>query len=157
MTRRGRTRPALASGVVSLLVIAMSPGVLLAGELINRHYLAGLRARRGSVLPGYTWRRLGPRGRPAERRARRLGSHEMVAVRSTLRRRRFGPLLAAILTNPVWIALTAPSRWLLDHLRPRVGGRRRKGGNGPPGAGVREPRRPLPDLPAGAISMPEPH
>jgi hypothetical protein len=148
--------------VVSLLVIALAPAVLLAGELVNRHYLAGLRVRRGSELPAYTWRRLGPRGRTwrrarrAERRARELGSHDMVAVRSTLAHRRLGPLLVAFLTNPVWIALTAPSRWLLDHLRPRVGGRGGKGGNGPPGAGVREPRRPLPDLPAGAISLPEP-
>jgi hypothetical protein len=149
--------------VVSLLVIAMFPVVLLAGELVNRHYLAGLRVRPGSVMPEYTWRRLGPRGRPrprgrrAERRARRLASHEMVAVRSTLQHRRRGRLLVAFLTNPVWIALTAPSRWLLDHLRPRAGGRRGRGGNGPPGAGVREPRRPRPDLPAGAISLREPH
>src|SRR5690349_18519883 len=58
---------------------------------------------------------------------------------------------AIVLNNPVWIALTAPGRWVLDRLRPRVGGRRGRGGNGPPGAGVREPRRPLPDLPAGAM------
>jgi hypothetical protein len=58
--------------------------------------------------------------------------------------------------NPVWIALTAPGRWVLDRLRPRVGGRRGRGGNGPPGAGVREPRRPMPDLPAGAMALPEP-
>jgi hypothetical protein len=59
------------------------------------------------------------------------------------------------LANPVWIALTAPARWVLDHLRPRVG--RNGNGNGPPGAGVREPRRPLPDLPAGAVALDEPH
>lgn len=161
MTRHGRARPALGSGVVSLLVIAVSPVVLLTGELVNRHYLAGVRLRRGSMLPAYTFRRLGPpgriglRGRRAERRARRLGSHDMVAVRSTLHDRRLGPLLVAFLTNPVWIALTAPSRWLFDRLRPRVGGRGGNG-NGPPGAGVREPRRPLPDLPAGAMALPEP-
>jgi hypothetical protein len=61
-----------------------------------------------------------------------------------------------LLRNPVWIALTAPGRWILGRLRPRVGGRRGRGGNGPPGAGVREPRRPLPDLPAGAMALPEP-
>src|SRR5690349_16384650 len=59
-----------------------------------------------------------------------------------------------VLANPLWIALTAPARWLLDRVRPRAGGR--NGGNGPPGAGVREPRRPLPDLPAGAMALPEP-
>ena len=62
-----------------------------------------------------------------------------------------------VLLNPVWIALTAPARWVLDHLRPLAGSRRGRGGNGgPPGAGVREPRRPLPDLPAGAMALPEP-
>jgi len=154
MTRHGRARPALGSGVVSLLVIAMAPAVLLAGELVNRHYLAGLRPRRGTLPPEYTWRRLGPRERWRRRRARWLGGDDMVAVRSSLQRR---PVLMAILTNPVWIALTAPARWLLDRLRPRVGGRGGNGGNGGPGAGVREPRRPLPDPPAGAISLPEPH
>jgi hypothetical protein len=62
-----------------------------------------------------------------------------------------------VLFNPVWIALTAPARWVLDHLRPFAGSRRGRGGNGgPPGAGVREPRRPMPDLPAGAMALPEP-
>jgi hypothetical protein len=95
--------------VVSLLVIAMSPVVLVAGELVSRPV-----------------------------------------------RRRCGPVGRAFIKNPVWIALTAPSRWVLDHLRPRVGGRNGNGGNGPPGAGVREPRRPLPDLPAGAMALPDP-
>jgi len=63
---------------------------------------------------------------------------------------------AVVLTNPVWIALTAPARWLADRLRPRVGSGRRRNGGGDPGAGVREPRRPLPDLPAGAMALPEP-
>jgi hypothetical protein len=66
------------------------------------------------------------------------------------------PWAAVFLTNPVWIALTAPGRWLAGHLRPRAGSGRRRGGNGDPGAGVREPRRPLPDLPAGAMALPEP-
>jgi hypothetical protein len=61
-----------------------------------------------------------------------------------------------LLANPLWIALTAPARWLLDRVRPRAGGRRGRGGNGPPGSGVREPRRPLPDLPAAAMALPEP-
>jgi len=99
--------------VVTVLVIALAPAVLLAGELVNRHYLR-------PVFP----------------------------------RRRFGLVARVLLRNPVWIALTAPQRWLLDRLRPRAGGR--KGGNGPPGAGVREPRRPRPDLPAGAMALPEP-
>ena len=101
--------------VVTVLVIALAPVVLLAGELVNRHFFR-------PVLP----------------------------------RRRFGLVARVLLRNPLWIALTAPQRWLLDRLRPRTGGRRGRGGNGPPGAGVREPRRPLPDLPAGAMALPEP-
>jgi hypothetical protein len=97
--------------VLTLLVIAMSPAVLVAGELVNR---------------------------------------------SVFRRHRGLRISRALRSNPVWIALTAPARWLLDHLRPKVGGRNGNG-DGPPGAGVREPRRPLPDLPAGAMSLPEPH
>jgi len=100
--------------VATVLVIALAPAVLLAGELVNRHYRA----------PRYS------------RRRRRV--------------------VHMVLSNPVWIALTAPGRWILDRLRPRAGGRRGRGGNGPPGAGVREPRRPLPDLPAGAMALPEP-
>ena len=99
--------------VVSVLVIVLAPAVLLAGELVNRHYRA----------------------------------------RYSRRRRR---VVHMVLSNPVWIALTAPGRWVFDRLRPRAGGRRGRGGNGPPGAGVREPRRPLPDLPAGAMALPEP-
>jgi len=101
--------------VVSVLVVALAPAVLLAGELVNRHYLR-------QVFPRYRFWRVAP----------------------------------VLLSNPVWIALTAPGRWILDRLRPRAGGRRGRGGNGPPGAGVREPRRPLPDLPAGAMALPEP-
>lgn len=66
------------------------------------------------------------------------------------------PRAAVFLTNPVWIALTAPGRWLADRLRPRVGPGRRRNGGGDGGAGVREPRRPRPDLPAGAMALPEP-
>ena len=100
--------------VVSVLVVALAPAVLLTGEVVNRYYLR-------PVFP-----------------------------------RRFRPVARVLLSNPVWIALTAPGRWLFDHLRPRAGGRRGRGGNGPPGAGVREPRHPLPDPPAGAMALPEP-
>ena len=101
--------------VVSVLVVALAPAVLLAGEPVNRYYLSPLH-------PG----------------------------------RRCRGVTRVLLRNPVWIALTAPGRWVLDHLRPRAGSRRGRGGNGPPGAGVREPRRPLPDLPAGAMALLEP-
>ncbi len=132
----------LASCVVTLFVLALAPVVLLAGELVNRHYIGHLPGgrdripvrRRGHVV----LRRLGP-----------AGAAFPVAFTGH-------PVARRILANPLWIALTAPARWLLDRIRPRAGSRRGRGGNGPPGAGVREPRRPLPDLPAGAMALPEP-
>ena len=126
MNLRLVTGRALASCAVTLLVVGLAPAVLLFGEAVNRRY----------------HRRLAGFPKPAGARA------------WAPRRAR----AAIVLNNPVWIALTAPARWLTDHLRPRAGsGRRRgRGGNGPPGAGVREPRRPLPDLPAGAMALPEP-
>jgi hypothetical protein len=139
---------ALTFGAVTLLVLVLAPAVLLFGELVNRRYLGGpaagrdrVRVRRRGLLPGrrrVTVRDLGP-GR---------GAYFSAARDRRVARR--------VLTNPLWMALTAPARWFLDHLRPRAGGRRRRGGNGPPGAGVREPRRPLPDLPAAAMALPEP-
>jgi len=132
----------LASCAVTLLVLALAPAVLLAGELVNRHYLANRPAgpdripvRRGKRV---VFRNARP-GWPA---------YAMAAQDHRGPRR--------VLANPLWIALTAPARWLLDRIRPRAGSRRGRGGNGPPGAGVREPRRPLPDPPAGAMALPEP-
>jgi hypothetical protein len=48
----------------------------------------------------------------------------------------------------VWTMLTAPVRWAVS----RVWRRRER----PPEAGVREPRRPRPPLPAGAVALAEP-
>ena len=132
---------ALSFGAVTLLVVAAAPAVLLFGELVNRHYLRGLPPGRDRILVRrrhVVIRHLGP-GRAAY----------AVATRDR-------KVARQVLANPLWIALTAPARWLLDRVRPRAGSRRGRGGNGPPGAGVREPRRPLPDLPAGAMALPEP-
>ena len=137
---------ALAAGTVTVVVIAFAPAVLLFGELVNRHYLHGL-------LPGRDRIPVRRRGRPG-RRGRvvyRYAGPGPAAYAVVTRDRK---VVWHVLANPLWIALTAPARWLLDRVRPRAGGRR--GGNGPPGAGVREPRRPLPDLPAGAMALPEP-
>jgi len=118
---------------------------VLFGELVNRHYLRGLPAGRDRPLV----RRRGPRRRVV---VAGLGPGRAAYAVVTRNRKVAGQVLA----NPVWIALTAPARWLADRVRPRAGGRRGRGGNGPPEAGVREPRRPLPDLPAGAMALPEP-
>jgi hypothetical protein len=128
---------ALSFGAVTLLVVAAAPAVLLFGELVNRRYRRGLRPR---SLPGRRGRAVVLDAGPGWVTYTAAGRSHRVVWR--------------VLANPVWIALTAPARWVLDRLRPRAGHGR--GGNGPPGAGVREPRRPLPDLPAGAMALPEP-
>jgi len=161
MWRRQRLRPAVGFAVVSLVVVALSPGVLLAGELVNRHYLCGMRARpdMGARPDGM------PAGRAGFLRRRRWEAARRRYFRYTgpgwvdpveVCQGRFGPLVAAFLKNPVWIALTAPARWLIGLMRPLAGRGRRGNGNGPPPAGVREPRRPRPDQPAGAMALPEP-
>jgi hypothetical protein len=131
---------ALSFGAVTLLIVAAAPAVLLFGELVNRRFRGRPPAGRDRIL---------------ERRGRRVavrGAGPGWATYAVAGRRY--RMAWRVLANPVWIALTAPGRWVLDRLRPRAG--RGRGGNGPPGAGVREPRRPLPDLPAGAMALPEP-
>ena len=132
----------LASCAVTLLVLALAPAVLLAGELVNRHYLRRLPDGRDRI-PVRRGRRVVLRNAGPGRAGYAMAIREQ-------------PVARRILANPLWIALTAPARWLLDRIRPRAGSRRGRGGNGPPGAGVREPRRPLPDLPAAAMALPEP-
>ena len=132
----------LATCAVTLFVLALAPAVLLAGELVNRHYRGSLPAGRDRV-PVRRGRRVVLRNVGPGRAAYAVAARDHKVARR-------------ILANPLWIALTAPARWLLDRIRPRAGSGRRRGGNGPPGAGVREPRRPLPDLPAGAMALPEP-
>jgi hypothetical protein len=137
-------RRAVGFGVVCLFVIALSPLVLLAGELVNRHYLGSWRA--GAARP------LGRR--PVAARRLTAGTVRYSRVCSVTSGHRLAPLATPFLVNPLWIALTAPARWLLGRRRPRAG--RRGGGSGRPPAGVREPRRPRPDVPAGVIALPEP-
>ena len=138
----------LATGTVTLLVVVLAPAVLLFGELVNRRYLRGLPVARDRILV----RRRGWPGRRGTVVVRRAGPGRAAYAVATRNRR----VARRVLANPLWIALTAPARWLLDRVRPRAGGRRGRGGNGPPGSGVREPRRPLPDLPARALAVPWP-
>ena len=139
---------ALASGAVTVLLIVLAPAVLLFGELVNRRYLRGLPVAQDRILV----RRRGWPGRRGTVVVRHAGPGRAAYAVATRNRK----VARRVLANPLWIALTAPARWLLDRVRPRAGGRRGRGGNGPPGSGVREPRRPLPDLPAGAMALPEP-
>jgi hypothetical protein len=157
MSRWKRMWPPLGFLLVSLAVIAISPAVLLAGEAVNRHYLHGMRARPAPMMAGPRTRFIRRRSVAAlvRRRYRRTGPG-WVSASDACQGRRFGVLAEPFIANPVWIALTAPARWLIAAVRPLAGRGRRGNGNGPPLAGVREPRRPRPDQPAGAIALPEP-
>jgi hypothetical protein len=72
MSRRQLVRPALGFLLISLMVLALAPAVLVAGELVNRYYLRGRRMCPARVLP-YRLPRLVRRRSPAaaERRYRR--------------------------------------------------------------------------------------
>jgi hypothetical protein len=109
-----------------LLTVVLSPLIVVAGEPLRRHVLAGpagpgwTRVRRRTVAT-YSWS--GP-----------------------------GGFWLVLVSNPLWIALTAPGRWLADW----AGCYRRRGRPGPPAAGVREPRRPRPGMSGGAAELAEP-
>jgi hypothetical protein len=138
---------------VTLAAIALAPVVVLVGEPLRRYCL----------------RRLGrPVGRPRSVGMRwDAGWSRAAGVRANVVRPRLG-LARAIVSNPVMIALTAPGRWAMDRTTAlssaasgrrgfgHSGGRGRRGGGWPPPADVREPRRPKPTAPAGAVALAEP-
>ncbi|HEY3904169.1 MAG TPA: hypothetical protein VGM14_09730 [Streptosporangiaceae bacterium] len=74
--------------------------------------------------------------------------------------RRFGHRdpARAVLGSALVMALTAPGRWVIDRRSRSAGhiGRRRGPGDERPPSDLREPRRPLPTAPAGAIALAEP-
>jgi hypothetical protein len=137
---------------VTVTLVTLAPLVLLGGEFVNRRCLgAYLRVmpcgpRRAAALGG--------RIRVTRVLARASGPG-WASLTWTGESLRAGLVPAAFLTHPVWIALTAPARWLLG-TGWLPGGPRRPPGGGLPPAGVREPRWPRPGLPAGAIALPEP-
>jgi hypothetical protein len=89
------------------LIIIFSPVILLVGELVNRYVMR--RVRRAASDAQIAFVRLG--GQPPRAAVVRLPQR--------------APLLLAVISNPLWIALTAPGRWVSDQFRghpPRAGG-----------------------------------
>jgi hypothetical protein len=127
MSRRRVSKRQVRFIVISVITIVLSPVILLVGEPLNRYLL---RRFRSGVA--------------------RSRASDPVATGFVRRPR----LAWALVRNPLWIALTAPGRWLLSRVGRRRAGRGR--GNGPPSAGVREPRRPMPNPPVSAVALPEP-
>jgi hypothetical protein len=108
MRRLGPVSRTIASLALWLLIIIFSPVIVLAGEPVNRYVM---------------------------RRVRRSASAGQLAiVRHNGRSSRAGvvrlprrtSLLLTVISNPLWIALTAPGRWVGDRFRryPREATRR---------------------------------
>src|SRR5262249_12414972 len=167
--RRGRVAAAklLVFCGVTLAVIALAPVIVLAGEPLRRYYLRRLNRPPLRMRSGVVQSRYGPQRGVLRRmtwRGHPVAGYALSALGyGRLRRRSIAGwrgrwLGRVIIANPVLIVLTAPGRWTID----RVGGLRsggsgrgfgrfgRRGGDWPPPAGVREPRRPKPSAPGGA-------
>ena len=139
--RHGHTVGQFLQSVVALLVtVAFSPLVVVAGEPVSHYVLA--RPVAGPTRLG--WHRVPRRSGVAMFSYGQAGT-----VHVFWRRHSFWMVLVS---NPLWIALTAPARWLLD----RASGFGHRGWRGPPAAGVREPRRPKPGLPGALVALAEP-
>jgi len=136
----------LRAAAACLLIVAFSPLIVAAGEPLRRYVLA----RPVALQAQPSWHRARRHPSPARRAARRPPGPPR-SVRRSWRRRRF---LMMLISNPLYIALTAPARWLLD----RAGGLGRGPWRGrrPPATGVLEPRRPKPGPPGGAVALAEP-
>jgi hypothetical protein len=107
MSRPRPTTHAVISLALWPLIIIFSPVILLAGEPVNRYVMR--QVRRSASTAQIPVVRHG--GRAARAAAGRL------PLRTSL--------LLTVISNPLWIALTAPGRWVSDRFRrhpPRAGG-----------------------------------
>jgi hypothetical protein len=149
--RPGRSRGATAAAITAwILTLLLSPAILIIGEPLRR--LVMRRLRRATT-----------RGLTSSPLSILTVSSQTQMTSYLGGRRPLAVFTRVFMFNPVSIALTAPGRWVggrlaaLGRLARRGvtrGGPRR--GPGPPGAGVREPRRPNPVPPADAVELPEP-
>jgi hypothetical protein len=93
------TQTAISLAMWPLLII-LSPVILVAGEPVNQ----------------YVMRRVRWSAAPAQVAVVRCGdqpTHAVAAVRLPLN----ASLLLMAISNPLWIALTAPGRWVSDRFR----------------------------------------
>ena len=109
MRRPGPVTHAAISVAVWPLTIILSPVILVAGEPVNRYVMRRVRRSASTARAAV----IGHSDRPAH----------AVAVRLPLRT----SLLLVVISNPLWIALTAPGRWVSDRFsrhpdEPRTGG-----------------------------------
>lgn len=153
MRRRRVVRQFLRPATAWLLTVTLSPLVVVAGEPLRRYVMARPSAMLARPVTRQGWPAPSRRHGQGRWPSRTTGLRPRSADR-WWRRRQF---LLLLVSNPLWIALTAPARWLLD--RAAISGRRSGGRSGrsrPPDSGVREPRRPRPDLPGSPVALAEP-
>lgn len=100
MRRPGPVTHAVISLVMWPLIIIFSPVILLAGEPVNRYVMRGC-----AGVP------LRPRRPPPAVAA------DQLARQGPIRLPLHGSLLLTVISNPLWIALTAPGRWVGDRIR----------------------------------------
>jgi hypothetical protein len=101
-SRAGRRGTAITLAVW-LVVIALSPAILLAGEFVNR----------------YVMRRLRWSPRLAEVAVERTCDRSM-RVATPVRLTPVSSLMLIPMRNPLWIALIAPGRWVADQYTARA-------------------------------------
>jgi len=101
MKRAWPAAQAAVSLAVWPLAIILSPVILVAGEPVNRYVMRRVRSSAAAGPPAVSRHGDGPA--------------RAVAVQLPAR----ASLLLAVISNPLWIALTAPGRWVSDRfLRP---------------------------------------
>jgi hypothetical protein len=96
MRRPGPATHAVISVALWPLIIILSPVILLAGELVNRYVMRRARPSASTARVAAVWHS----GRPARPTAVLLPLHTS--------------FLLTVISNPLWIALTAPGRWVND-------------------------------------------
>jgi hypothetical protein len=107
MRRPGPVTRTVISLALWPLIIIFFPVIVLAGEPVSRHVMRRVRRTASTVemaVVGYS-------GRPARAAAVRLSPRIS--------------LLLTVISHPLWIAPTAPGRWVSDRFRrppPRAGG-----------------------------------
>jgi len=99
MRRPGPVTRAVISLALWPLIIIFSPVIVLAGEPVNRYVMRRVRRSASTAEMAAA----GHGGRAAR----------AAAVRLPLRT----SLLLTVISNPLWIALTAPGRWVSDRFR----------------------------------------
>lgn len=80
------------------LIVILAPVILVAGELVNRYVMRQVR-------------RIARDGRPV------VSPHADWPVRAAVVLPSRASLLLVVVSNPLWIALTAPGRWVSDLFR----------------------------------------